>query len=439
MARTCHMKKLIFLFTLLATLQVFAQPPVLRTYFTTNSGTIVSNAVKVISTNVTQGIIAVSNSYNGTFVGNANGATNLNASNLATGTVGKDRLPSSMNATAFPAGATFTNTVNFYGSTNSGVPIAAFYGTNTANSTLHIARVAGLNRVGIGAASTSYELDVYGDMRLRGSQGVVATPYFFGSNGMYKTSTSAGWLSMGDLASYVPVWVYGAGNGTSYTNGAHTFYTDNVLRASITNAGLNVVQTLTASNVVTSARWVDGQTTIFWGTGSTVGNQVTNSVNIVEVGDGTLAMTMSQTNGSERLGFITELLHGVASTNTGISIATLYCEPHLRVRSLTNAVAPNTNATFQIIYRACASVTGSNYGPVTNTITVGLGTTSLDVLVEASHLEFTNFHPSVAANFPGSWSRVQSASNNYPGQVVVKLPNIHHPVTFLGSGSDNAP
>lgn len=69
-------------------------------YYDTNSAPVLSpsatNAVNVLATNAVLGVIAGSNQYNGTFVGGGSGVTNLNGSNISSGTVDIARLPTNV-------------------------------------------------------------------------------------------------------------------------------------------------------------------------------------------------------------------------------------------------------------------------------------------------------------------------------------------------------
>lgn len=204
-----------------------------------------------------------------------------------------------------------------------------------------------------------------------------------------------------------------------------------------------VSNTLTASNVVLSAmKWVDCASHIYWATGKGTGSSVTNSVDIIEAGDGTLAMAFSQTNGAERLPFVAEVPHTIADTNATITAASLYTEAHIHVRPLTNATTL-TNVAFQIIWKGCGDKLGATNGPaVTNTITFVVGSSNTTQLVEANPMLYTTFHPSVAATFPGTWTRVAASSNNYPGPILIQTPSVHVPVGWpnaIGSTADNAP
>lgn len=201
---------------------------------------------------------------------------------------------------------------------------------------------------------------------------------------------------------------------------------------------------VTATNfALTLPYWVDCPGQIFWATGRGAGSAVTNSIAVVDVGNGMAAMEFQQTNGSESLFCNAEAPHNIAVTNAASPASALYVEPHLHVRSETNAVAPNTNVTLRVIWRGCGGLVGNtNSLFITNTITVGLGLDSYDVLAEVGHYSYTNWMPSIASTFPMSWTRVVSATGEYPGNLVIKCPSIHVPVgnrSTVGTASDNAP
>ena len=113
----------------------------------------------------------------------------------------------------------------------------------------------------------------------------------------------------------------------------------------------------------------------------------------------------------------------------------------MHVRSETNCPPNQTNAWFTVIWKGCYDKNGTNSVTQTNLVSVSLGSNSLDQLLESGHLSYTNFHPSIASTFPGTWIRT-NGPGNYLGRIVVKTPSVHvqvGTVNAIGSSADNAP
>jgi hypothetical protein len=206
--------------------------------------------------------------------------------------------------------------------------------------------------------------------------------------------------------------------------------------------------TVTASNFALSyPRWIDapGQIIPLAAGGG--------AVPILDVGDGTYAYVFARitggvTYGTDKLPFNSESPHTIAQTNSTwlISNTNLYVEAHFHGRPLTAPVAPNTNAAFRIIWKACnPGMTNSEL--FTQNITIGLvaGSTN-EMLIEFSHLNYSTNYPGIATIWTGTVTTQDPGSNQYMTQAgsgfIIRNPSFHVPVginSVVGTYQDNAP
>jgi len=176
------------------------------------------NGIQIASSNLSDSAdiakLSVNNTFTGanifnnalnSFTGDGNGLTNLNGTNIATGTVADGRL--SADVALLNANQTYSGNIKFQNASDSGSAVQIQNAAGTSNlfmaDTTH-------TRVGIAAASPGYTLDVGGDinssglLRLNGAQisttnlldgsniGLLnASNIFTGTNNLFKPGTDS--------------------------------------------------------------------------------------------------------------------------------------------------------------------------------------------------------------------------------------------------------
>jgi hypothetical protein len=127
-----------------------------------------------------------------------------------------------------------------------------------------------------------------------------------------------------------------------------------------------------------------------------------------------------------------QLPHSIALTNAQ-NVASLYTELHGHVIALTAPPANANRTTFQAIY-GVASIGGTFYGPITNTVTIVLATNTHHY-VDFAHIAATNYWPGISAIYWASFTRVASPSSNFTGKVGF-TSDVHYPIGRLGSNQE---
>ena len=213
--------------------------------------------------------------------------------------------------------------------------------------------------------------------------------------------------------------------GVATTNDINAAVADKV---STNETRVTFIQDLAVSNLTVKAgseKWTDSPMVFAWPNSGPGSPSLTAIAGLPGVN--TLGF-----DDNDELNGAAQLPHGIAQTNAQ-NVASLFTELHCHVIPLTAPPADANRTQVQAIY-GVASINGTFYGPLTNTVTVVLSTNTHHY-VDFPHINATNYWPSISAIYWATFKRVASPSSNFTGKVGITA-DVHYPIGRLGSNQE---